>query len=124
MSAEIPREISSALQNDRPVFEKTGHDFFVYTVTCKQRFLRRRRSGSPDIKRPSNLVVAPPPTGLPLYMRENKIGARVGDGTLFILKIAARWRGSWELVVDCGASENLRGHRSRESWGGDRQPEA
>jgi len=29
---------SSQLQNDRPLFEKIGQVFFVYVVTCKQRF--------------------------------------------------------------------------------------
>ena len=32
---------SSALQNDRPLFETTGQDPFVYIVTCKQRFTPR-----------------------------------------------------------------------------------
>ena len=37
----------SALQNDRPLFEKIGYDFFVYTLMCKQRFSRRQRLGCP-----------------------------------------------------------------------------
>ena len=104
---------SSALQNDRPVFEKAEHDFFVYTVTCKQRFLRRRRSGSPD-KRPSHLVVAPPSTGLPLYMRENKIGLEWGMAHYLYLKLLQEQDGGGhgEPVVDYGTSENLRGYRS------------
>ena len=41
----------SALQNSRPVSNKIRYDFFVYTVTCKQRFLgpqSGRGSTSPD----------------------------------------------------------------------------
>ena len=33
-----PTLLYSALQNDRPIFHKVGCKFFVYAVTCKQRF--------------------------------------------------------------------------------------
>ena len=35
----------SALRNDRPIFKKVAYDFFVYTVTYKQRFLTPTSDG-------------------------------------------------------------------------------
>ena len=68
-----PCEVSSlpdsALQNDRPVFKKIARFFFVYIVTCKQRFFGSARLG----RRSPSPISAPIPGTLSLSTNSSSL---------------------------------------------------
>ena len=53
----------SALQNDRPIFEKIGQFFSVYTVTCKQTISSASFDGNRAWGRTASAFHGAPPRG-------------------------------------------------------------